>query len=167
MPARDFLTSSRGLFSVWFSALNQQKVHIHIARYVCLYLFHSRVIYYCFDSKFAVELSFLANVPIVDIQKYSGTSINGHLVKAVTYCNVASIAGPERPPYLHNYCFIHKAVTSIIRITATQSRPRIQFSIQIKLRNPAGVIQTIARTSLAFQLLFLRPSKLQLLNLKQ
>ena len=33
---------------------------------------------------------------------YSGKSINGHLIKAVTYRNAASIAGPERPPYVHN-----------------------------------------------------------------
>ena len=34
--------------------------------------------------------------------KYSGTSINCHLVKAVTYRIMASIAGPERPLYVHN-----------------------------------------------------------------
>ena len=39
---------------------------------------------------------------------YSGTSINGHLIKSVvTNCNAASIAGPERPPYMYTiYCFI-------------------------------------------------------------
>ena len=34
--------------------------------------------------------------------QYSGTSINGHLVKAVIYRNATSIAGPERPPYVRN-----------------------------------------------------------------
>ena len=34
--------------------------------------------------------------------RYSGTSINGHLIKAVTYRNAASIAGPKRPLYVHN-----------------------------------------------------------------
>ena len=33
---------------------------------------------------------------------YSGTSINSHLVKAVTYRITASIAGPKRPPNVHN-----------------------------------------------------------------
>ena len=33
---------------------------------------------------------------------YSGTSINAHLIKAVTYRITASIAGPEHPPYVHN-----------------------------------------------------------------
>ena len=32
--------------------------------------------------------------------QYSGTSMNGHLVKAVTYRNTASIAGLERPSYV-------------------------------------------------------------------
>ena len=36
---------------------------------------------------------------------YSGTSMNGHLVKAVTYRITASIAAPERPPYIHNIVF--------------------------------------------------------------
>ena len=34
------------------------------------------------------------------IVMYSGTSINGHLVKAVTYCSTASIAGPKCPLYI-------------------------------------------------------------------
>ena len=33
---------------------------------------------------------------------YSETSINGRLIKAVAYRNAVSIAGPERPSYVHN-----------------------------------------------------------------
>ena len=39
---------------------------------------------------------------LITVYEYSGTSINGHLVKAVTYPNAARIAGHERPPYVHN-----------------------------------------------------------------
>ena len=52
----------------------------------------------------------------VYLGQYSGTSINGHLIKAVTYCNVVSIAGPERPPYIHNiYSGLHIHVENVAR----------------------------------------------------
>ena len=43
-----------------------------------------------------------SNSPMGYSNRYSGTSINGHLIKAFIYRNAASIAGPKRPPYVYN-----------------------------------------------------------------
>ena len=100
---------------------------------------------------------------------HSGTSINGHLINVVTYCTVMRpvllVPNAHRTDII--YCFVHKAVTSIICTTATQSRPQRQFSIQNQtlLIRPA-LYKQLQERPWTFRLHFLQSFRLQVLILK-